>query len=113
MSEVRVVLTTAPDEEVAASICRTLLEERLIACGNVISGVRSLYRWEGRVQDEAEVLLVLKTSTDRAEAIVRRVPEIHPYETPEVVVLGVVAGHEPYLNWVVRETAERERAEGS
>lgn len=113
MSDVRVALVTAPTDEVAISICRSLLEERLIACGNVVSGVRSLYRWEGSIRDEAEVLLVLKTSVGRVDALVERVPQLHPYDVPEVVVLGIEAGNAPYLDWVTGETMEREQAEGS
>lgn len=112
MSTVRIVLVTAPEESEAERMCGTLLEERLIACGNIVPGVRSLYRWDGRVRDENEVLLVMKTSVHRIEALVSRVPEIHPYEVPEVVVLGVDSGYRPYLDWVLEETTESEKAEG-
>lgn len=113
MTDIRVALVTAPTEQAAISICRALLDERLIACGNVVSGVRSLYRWQGSIQDDPEVLLVLKTSAARLEALIERVPQLHPYEVPEVVVLEVEAGHVPYLEWVHGETMERAQAEGS
>ena len=104
MTDTRVVLVTAPDEEVAAGICRGLLEEGLVACGNMVPGVRSLYRWQGEIHDETEVLIVLKTDRQRVAELVRRLPAVHPHEVPEVLVLAVEAGHAPYLEWVSRET---------
>ena len=105
-SAVRVVLVTAPDAEVAASLARRLVEERLAACGNVVPGVRSIYRWQGRVEDDAEVLLVLKTRAERCDALAARVQALHPYELPEVVALPVAGGSIPYLDWVLQESAE-------
>jgi len=98
---VRVVLVTAPDSDTAARIARRLVEERWIACANLVPGVRSIYRWEGRVEEDAEVLLVLKTRADRCEALAARVKALHPYEVPEVIALPVVAGSGAYLDWVV------------
>jgi periplasmic divalent cation tolerance protein len=100
MTDVRVVLVTCPTADVAAGLARTLVEEGLAACGNVVPGVRSIYRWQGRVVDEPEVLLVLKTTTGRFEALRTRVVALHPYEVPEVLGLAVDAGHAPYLTWV-------------
>ena len=102
--EVRVVLVTAPDAETAAIIGRTLVEERLIACANLVPGIRSIYRWEGQVADEAEVLLVLKTRADCCAAVAARVKALHPYALPEVVALPVVDGSEAYLDWVIAES---------
>jgi periplasmic divalent cation tolerance protein len=99
--DVRVVFVTAPDGDTAARIARALVEEGLIACANLVAGVRSIYRWEGRVADEAEVLLVLKTSASRCDAVAARVKALHPYELPEVVALPVVGGSEAYLDWVL------------
>lgn len=102
MSEanVLVVLVTAPSADEAAKLARALVEERLAACGNVLPGLRSIYRWEGAVQDEAEALLILKTPADRFEALRARVVELHPYDVPEVLALPVAAGHLPYLDWL-------------
>lgn len=100
MLDTRVVLVTAPDADTAARLARTLVEERLAACGNLVPGVRSIYRWEGRVCDEAEVLLILKTTAEGAEALRARVVALHPYACPEVLVLPVEAGHGPYARWV-------------
>lgn len=105
MTPVRVVLVTAPSEQSAAGICEALLSEGLVACGNILSGVRSLYRWEGRVEDEPEVLVVLKTVSSSVPALLRRIPELHPYEVPEILTLQVETGHPPYLEWVAGEVA--------
>lgn len=105
MIEVRVVLVTMPTAERAAELARALVEERLAACGNVVPGLRSIYRWEGRVVDEPEVLLVLKTTAARFEALRDRVLALHPYQVPEVLALPVDAGSAAYLAWVGAETA--------
>ena len=101
---VTVVLVTAPDAETGARLARSLVEERLAACANLVPGVRSIYRWEGRVQDDAEVLLVLKTRAERVDALAARVSELHPYDVPEVVALAVVGGNRAYLDWVCGES---------
>jgi periplasmic divalent cation tolerance protein len=103
--EVRVVFVTAPDPDTAAVIGRTLVEERLIACANVVPGIRSIYRWEGQVADDPEVLLVLKTRASRCAAVAARVKALHPYALPEVVALPVVDGSEAYLDWVLAESS--------
>ncbi len=104
MTEAVVVLVTAPTPERAAEIARAAVAERLAACGNVVPGVRSIYRWEGRVQDEAEALLVLKTTRARFEALRDRVLALHPYQVPEVIALPVEAGSAAYLAWIAGET---------
>lgn len=105
MTDARVVLVTAPDADAAARLARALVEERLAACGNVVPAIRSIYRWEGRVHDEGEALLVLKTRAARVDALRARVLELHPYQVPEVLVLPVEAGSEAYLDWIAAETA--------
>ena len=102
---VHVVLVTAPDPEVAAQLARRLVEEGLAACVNLVPGVRSIYRWQGALQEDAEVLLIAKTPAARVDALVTRVHALHPYELPEVIALAVAAGNEPYLDWV-RTAAE-------
>lgn len=101
---VRVVFVTAPDAECAARIARALVEERLIACANLVSGVRSIYRWEGTVQEDDEVLLVLKTTADRCDAVAARVKALHPYDLPEVIALPVDGGSDDYLDWIRTES---------
>lgn len=99
-SDLRTVLVTAPDPETAESLAEAVVGERLAACANLVPGVVSIYRWEGEVRRDGEVLLVLKTTAARAEALRKRVVALHPYEVPEVLVLAVDEGHEPYEAWV-------------
>lgn len=100
MTELRLVLITAPSERVAAEIGRALVEERLLACANLIPGLRSIYRWEGQICDEAEVLLLGKTTAEKLPALTARLPALHPYQTPELLAVSVESGLEPYLQWV-------------
>jgi periplasmic divalent cation tolerance protein len=104
VTDALVVLVTAPTPERAAEIARALVEERLAACGNVVQGVRSIYRWEGKVHEDAEALLVLKTTRARFDALRDRVLALHPYEVPEVIALPVEAGSARYLAWIADET---------
>jgi periplasmic divalent cation tolerance protein len=104
-SDVRVVLVTAPDAATAEVLARALVEERLAACVNVVPGVRSIYRWQGRVEEAAELLLVAKTRADRGAALAARVRELHPYELPEVLELPALGGSEAYLGWVREESS--------
>jgi periplasmic divalent cation tolerance protein len=104
MTDAIVVFVTAPGAEKAAEIARVLVEERLAACGNVVPGLRSIYRWEGKIFDEPEALLVLKTTADRFEPLRARVLSLHPYQCPEVISLPIGAGHAPYLAWIAENT---------
>ncbi len=99
-----VVLITAPAGAAEAELARTLVDERLVACVNLIPGVRSLYRWQGEVQDDAESLLLCKTTPDRYAALEARVRELHPYEVPEIIALPLVHGSAPYLAWLAEQT---------
>ncbi len=102
MTETVVVLVTAPTADQAAAIARTLVEEKLAACGNVVPGIRSIYRWEGKICDDAEALLVLKVPAKRLQELSDRVVALHPYEVPEVVALPIVGGNERYIDWIVQ-----------
>jgi periplasmic divalent cation tolerance protein len=97
-----VVLVTAPTAEKAVELARTVVEEKLAACANVLPGVRSIYRWKGAVQDDAEVLLLLKTQRKRFPELRDRLLALHPYEVPEVLALPVEAGSEAYLDWIAQ-----------
>jgi len=99
-----VVLMTAPDRACAEGLARTLVEERLAACVNVVPGVRSFYRWEGAVQADDELLLVAKTRAGSLEALAARVKALHPYALPEVLGLAAEGGSPAYLDWVLTET---------
>lgn len=99
------VFSTFPGPEAAADVGRTLVSEGLAACVNIIgSPVRSIYRWKGELCDEQETLAVMKTTQDRFEALRARLVSLHPYEVAEVIAVPVIAGHAPYLAWVVGET---------
>lgn len=99
-----VVLVTAPSADEAARIGRVLVDERLAACVNVLGGVRSIYRWQGAVHDEAETLMLVKTTRSRFEAVRERILALHSYDTPEVLALSVDAGSERYLAWLTAES---------
>src|SRR4051794_30432619 len=95
-----VVFSTFPSEDKAAEIARTLVSEGLCACANLPPPVRSIYRWQGELCDERETLAMMKTTSERFEALRERLVALHPYEVPEVIALPVEAGHAPYLEWV-------------
>jgi len=97
----RVVLVTAPDAAAAASIARALVEERLAACVNLVPGLRSIYRWQGRVEEADEVLLLIKTVEGARAGIERLLARVHPYDLPECVALDVVGVEARYLEWLV------------
>ena len=97
-------LCTCPDAAVAARIAEALVDERLAACVNVLPGVESVYRWDGRVERAGEVLLVIKTVRARLDALTARVVELHPYECPEVVALDIAGGLPAYLAWIADAT---------
>ena len=105
MSDIRVVLVSAGDREAGLALAREVVAEGLAACGTVLSDVTSVFRWEGRMREEAEALLILKTSVERASRLTERIAELHSYEVPEVLMLEVEGGYEPYLEWVRRCTA--------
>jgi periplasmic divalent cation tolerance protein len=96
---------TCPDAEVAAELARALVDERLAACVNIIAGVQSVYRWGDQLETDAEVLLVIKTSAHRLDALIKRIEALHPYEVPEVIACPVAAGNKNYLEWVRQCTA--------
>jgi len=102
----RVVLMTTPDAAAAESLVRQLVEEGVVACGNILPGITSIYRWNEKVERETEALVVFKTTAAGAERLVRRVPELHPYDVPEVLVLPVEAGYLPYVQWIDENVGE-------
>jgi periplasmic divalent cation tolerance protein len=104
MTDYIVVLVTASSEEEGEKIAQALVEEKLAACVNVHPAIRSIYRWKGEIASEKEVLLLAKTKGRLFERLKRRVLEIHNYEVPEIIALPVLAGFEPYLGWVSKET---------
>ena len=99
-----VVFVTAKDRQEAQGIAQALVREKLIACANVVAGVESLFRWQGKVDIAQEVLLVLKTKRTLFNQLAARVKALHSYETPEIIALPIVAGSKDYLNWIKEST---------
>jgi periplasmic divalent cation tolerance protein len=100
------IVVTGSDSEWLSGYTRTLVEERLVACGHQLAAIRSVYRWEGVVHDEAEARVALHTRRSLVPEVVARTAELHPYDVPCVIALPLVGGNPDYLRWVVRETRE-------
>jgi periplasmic divalent cation tolerance protein len=93
------------DRHALAAMIAALVDERLIACGQIVGPVESTYHWEGAVQQEREWLALLKTSEPAIEGLLARIAELHTYEVPEILVMEVADGYRPYLQWVAEQTA--------
>lgn len=104
-----VALSTVATTEDAERIARSLVEKGVAACVNVVPGVVSFYRWKGRLERDAEVLLVIKTRGERFEELKTALLAEHPYEVPELVALPITAGHERYLEWLADSVRRTER----
>jgi periplasmic divalent cation tolerance protein len=100
MTDKRIVLTTCGNAADAERIARALLERRLAACVNIIPGIRSLYHWQGRIEDDAELLLIIKTTSGAVESLKAAIREAHPYDVPEMVVVQIEDGSQAYLDWI-------------
>jgi periplasmic divalent cation tolerance protein len=98
------VVVTAADADWLAGFTRTLVEERLAACGHVIDPIRAVYRWQGAVHDEAEARVALHTRRSLVPAVIERTRELHPYDIPCVIALSLIGGNPEYLRWIVEET---------
>jgi len=98
-----VVLTTLGSLEDARKLVRALVDERLIACGTLLPGGRSIYRWDGEVKEESEVVVLLKTEVSQWEPLTAAIRRLHPYQVPELLALPVERGLEPYLAWLASE----------
>jgi periplasmic divalent cation tolerance protein len=98
------VVVTAADADWLAGFTRTLVEERLAACGHVIAPIRSIYRWEGAVHDEPEARVALHTRRSLVPAVLGRTKELHPYDVPCVIAMSLKDGNPEYLRWIVEET---------
>ena len=104
MSDVLVVMTNAPSMDVARKIAADLLEKKLAACVNIVSGCESHYVWKGKLEQTSEVQLQIKTTVSRYNQIEASIRALHPYELPEIIALPVVKGSHDYLAWVAEET---------
>ena len=98
------VVVTAEDADWLAGFTRTLVEERLAACGHRLAAIRSVYRWQGEVHDEPEARVALHTRRSLVPAIVARTQQLHPYDVPCVIALPLVDGNPAYLRWIAEET---------
>lgn len=99
-----VIFVTCPEADQAANLATILVQENLVACGNILPGVRSIYRWEGKIKDEAEVLLLLKTEEGKYPALEKRIKALHPYQLPEIVAFAADRGLPAYFEWVESAT---------
>lgn len=98
--QANVILCTAPNDEQARQIARALVGERLAACVTILPGARSIYRWQGEVCDDAELLLIIKARHEAFPRLMRRLQELHPYEVPEILALAVADASPAYLDWL-------------
>ena len=103
MTDYIVVYVTAPEKE-AATLAKTLVNERLAACINLVPGIRSFYWWQGEIEDDPEVLCIIKTQGRLFETLRDRVRELHSYEVEEIIALPIIAGNQPYLDWIKENT---------
>jgi periplasmic divalent cation tolerance protein len=103
MSEI-IVLITASDDVEAARIARALVEARLAGCVNIVKDIRSIYSWQGKIEDENEVLMVVKTRESLFDLLMEKVKELHSYTVPEIVALPIIQGSEDYLKWLKEVT---------
>ena len=104
MPDVLLVITNCPDPAIAERISRALVENRVAACVNQLPPMTSTYRWQGVVESAVEVPLLIKCTRDRYLAVEEAIRQLHPYQTPEIIAVPVVAGYAPYLRWVDDET---------
>ena len=113
MSNALEVHVTAPSREQAAEIARKLVEERLAACVNIVGGMRSVYRWEGKIHEDEEVLCLVKTRPELLDALTARVRALHPYDVPEILAFEVADGSADYLAWLHESTVPAPTGAGS
>ena len=104
MSQFLSVFITVPSLEIAEEIGRTIVEERLAACVNIIPNMRSIYRWHDNIESATEAVLIAKSRTALFELLEQRVKALHPYECPCIVAWPIETGHQPYLDWVAQNT---------
>ena len=104
-NDVVLLLSTFPDGEIARKTTRTLVEENLVACGNILPGVESIYRWEGKIETASEVMVIFKTTEWNVLSAMGRIRALHPYHVPEILCVGVKEGWPDYMEWVQESTA--------
>jgi periplasmic divalent cation tolerance protein len=102
--EATIVLCTVPTDEHARRIARALVEERLAACVSILPGIRSIFRWQNNISDDPEFMLMIKTRRELYNRLFHRIQELHPYEVPEIIALGVTGASSAYLSWLQAST---------
>ena len=105
--ELLLVVSTWPDAETARRVGRVLVEERLAACANIIPGIESIYRWDGRIETAGEVMVLLKSTRRSYPALQARITELHPYEVPEILAFSPAAGLPAYCRWAIDACGEK------
>lgn len=106
-SEIILVFVTVPGLREGRLISRAVLTSRLAACVNVIPGIQSMYQWKGKIVQEKEALLVLKTTRARYQKLEQKIKQLHSYEVPEVIAIPLICGSSQYIGWVMREVANK------
>lgn len=104
MEQVLLVVTNVPDAATGDAIARNLVEHKLAACVNCLPGVKSIYQWQGKVEQASEVTLLIKTTRSRYAELEAAIKSMHPYQVPEIIALPLACGWPPYLDWIVKET---------
>jgi periplasmic divalent cation tolerance protein len=97
-------ISTTPSVDAGRTLVRELVKRRLIACGTVLAGGTSIYRWNDAIEETAEAVLLMKTRVEKWEELKRVFPALHPYEVPELILVPIAGGHKPYLDWLSAET---------
>ena len=103
-----IILCTCPDLATAERIAETVVDERLAACVNIVPGLTSIYRWEGQIQRDTELLLLIKTRQEVYPLLEARIHELHPYQIPEIIALPIQTGSAAYLDWIADSTGASE-----
>ncbi len=103
-----VVLITTPGKDVAEKLARILVEKRLAACVNVVDGLKSIYWWKGKIEEDNEALMIVKTRLDLFNELVSEVKKHHPYTVPEVIALPIISGNKDYIEWLEEETKKNQ-----
>jgi len=99
-----VVFITASNEDEASKIARALVEEKLAGCVNIVKDIRSIYSWQGKIEDEPEVLMIAKTQKALFDSLAEKVKALHSYTVPEIIALPIIEGSEDYLKWLEEVT---------
>lgn len=103
--EILLALSTFPDVETARRIARELVSENFAACANIVPAIESIYRWQGKIEESGETLVLFKTTTARSAAFQEKLKSLHPYDVPEIICLRITEGSPEYLRWVAENCA--------